>query len=142
MQSSEGSYSTGSRFGAPVNLVPDGGDPTDVYLTGDVDGDGDSDLVYGRASSASAVKWFVRRSTGQGLGNYETWVNDAGDIGDVFRIGDVNGAFAAFVQAAEGGLEAGRQNLIKLLEKEGLSSQSAEVNEQFKKGKEGGRLLQ
>lgn len=87
----QGSYSTGSRFGAPIDLVADGGDPTDYYLTGDVDGDGDSDLVYGRASSATAVKWFVRRSTGQGLGSYETWVSDAGDVGDVFRIGDVNG---------------------------------------------------
>ena len=58
-----------------------------------------------------------------------------------YKIGDTNGAFGAFVQAAEGGLEAGRQNLIKLLEKEGLSKQATEVTEQFKQGKEGGRLL-
>ena len=85
------SASSGSSFGSPLRLVNDGGDPTDVYLTGDVDGDGDSDLVYGRPSSATTVRWFVRRSTGRGLGSYESWVDDAGDVGDVFRIGDVNG---------------------------------------------------
>ncbi len=58
-----------------------------------------------------------------------------------YTIGDVNGAFGAFVQAAEGGLEAGRQNLTKLLEKEGLTSQAGQVAEQFKQGKEGGRVM-
>lgn len=58
-----------------------------------------------------------------------------------YRIGDVNGAFAAFVQSAEGGLEAGRQNLKALLEKEGLTGQAAEVEKKFKQGKPGGRLM-
>jgi hypothetical protein len=85
------SSSSGRAFGSPVNFVADGGDPADVYLTGDVNGDGAADLVYGRASSATSVRWFVRLSTGSGFGAYETWVSDAGDVGDVFRIGDVNG---------------------------------------------------
>lgn len=59
-----------------------------------------------------------------------------------YEIGDVNGAFQAFVQSAEGGLEAGRKNLARVLDKEGLTGQVAQVAEQFKQGKEGGRLLQ
>ncbi len=58
-----------------------------------------------------------------------------------YQIGDVNGAFGSFVQAAEGGLEAGRQNLAKLLTAEGLTKEAAEVGKKFKEGKAGGKLL-
>ena len=58
-----------------------------------------------------------------------------------YEIGDINGAFQAFVQAADGGLEAGRKNLARLLDKEGLTSQVTQVAEQFKQGKEGGRVM-
>ncbi|MFU8802639.1 MAG: tetratricopeptide repeat protein [Bradymonadaceae bacterium] len=58
-----------------------------------------------------------------------------------YRIGDTVGAFEAFARAAEGGLEAGRQNLAKILRQEGLTSQANEVFERFPEGREGGRQI-
>ena len=85
------SYSRNGAFTSASAYATDAGDPTDVFLAGDVDGDGDTDLVYGRPSAAKTVRWFVRKAGGGRFGDYETWVSDAGDVGDVFRIGDVNG---------------------------------------------------
>jgi hypothetical protein len=83
--------STGSTFGSYSTWATDAGDAGDIFLTGDVNGDGRSDLVYGRIVSSSQVVWYVRRSNGTGFGTWEVWSSDAGDAGDIFRLGDVNG---------------------------------------------------
>jgi len=56
-------------------------------------------------------------------------------------VGDTGGALSAFTRSAEGGLEAGRQNLIKMLGKQGLSAAAEDAKKRFPKGREGGRLL-
>lgn len=58
-----------------------------------------------------------------------------------FRINDRTAAFEAFANAAEGGIEAGRQNLVTLVEKTGLSEVRNEILERFSEGEEGGRRL-
>lgn len=58
-----------------------------------------------------------------------------------FQIGDYTGAFEAFVRAAEGGVEAGRKNLMRLLQEVGLSNQVETVNTRFQAGRDGGRTL-
>jgi len=57
------------------------------------------------------------------------------------EVQDRVGAFAAFASAAEGGDEAGRQNLATLLERAGFPDASEQVFEQFSKGQPGGRKL-
>lgn len=57
------------------------------------------------------------------------------------KIGDFTGGLEAFAQAAEAGLEAGRQNLAKGLRQLGLNKAADEVNERLPEGKEGGRSL-
>jgi hypothetical protein len=52
--------------------------------------DGDADLLYGRAVTATQVTWYVRRSNGRAFGSFEVWRNDAGDAGDLFAVGDDN----------------------------------------------------
>ena len=44
-------------------------------------------------------------------------------------------------QAAEGGLEAGRQNLIAILRDLGLDSAARKAAKQYQKGRPGGKLL-
>ncbi len=82
--------STGAAFGSYSTWATDAGDAGDIVLTGDVTGDNRSDLVYGRIVNASQVRWYVRRSNGTAFGDWEVWRNDAGDVGDIFRLGDVN----------------------------------------------------
>ncbi|MBP82189.1 MAG: hypothetical protein CL395_09470 [Acidiferrobacteraceae bacterium] len=86
-----GRMSNGSSFGSWSTWASDAGEAGDIYLTGDVDGDGDADLVYGRFLSANTVRWYVRKSNGSSFGNWSTWVSDAGAVGDIFRLGDVDG---------------------------------------------------
>ncbi len=57
-------------------------------------------------------------------------------------VGDDAGALAAFSRAADGGLEAGRQNLAALLRAFGLSDAAKAALERFAKGREGGRRLE
>lgn len=83
--------SDGSTWGSNSTWTSDGGDAGDIFLAGDINGDGDDDLVYGRAESSSQVRWFVRRSLGNGFSGFEEWSTDAGDVGDIFRLADVNG---------------------------------------------------
>lgn len=83
--------STGSSFGNYSTWSWDAGNEGDIFLIGDVDKDGDADLVYGRALSATQMKWYVRRSSGTAFGGYETWRNDAGQFGDLFYLADVGG---------------------------------------------------
>ncbi len=58
-----------------------------------------------------------------------------------FQIGDRAGAYSSFSQAASGGLEAGRKNMIFVLGDAGLGSLEGEVREKIASGKPGGRLL-
>ena len=57
------------------------------------------------------------------------------------QTGDVTGAYEAFVNAAGGGSEAGRQNLVTLLKRQGLSEAAKKALERFPEGEGGGRTL-
>jgi len=83
--------SNGSKFGSAELWHSNGGDKGDLMYVGDADGDGDADLVYGRVYGGKGVAWYVRRGTGYIFGFAETWANDAGDAGDLFRLGDTTG---------------------------------------------------
>ncbi len=85
-----GRLSSSSDFGAYDIWRSDAGEVDTIYLTGDVDGDNRDDLVYGRIKSATQVKWFVRLSTGSEFGPQSTWRDDGGDVGDIFRLADVD----------------------------------------------------
>lgn len=58
-----------------------------------------------------------------------------------YQIGDIADALSSFARAAEGGLEAGRQNLIAVLKQQGLDATAKDATKRFPKGREGGRLL-
>jgi hypothetical protein len=78
-------------FGNASTWSADAGDRADLFYTADVTGDGQADLVYARIIDAATVRWYVRASSGAGFGNVATWAQDAGDAGDIFRLGDVDG---------------------------------------------------
>jgi len=83
--------SSGVDFGSYTTWRADAGDAGDIFLSGDVNGDGSADLVYGRTLSSTQVKWYVRLSRGSSFGNLNVWRSDAGDAGDIFRLADMNG---------------------------------------------------
>jgi len=83
--------SDGSNFGTRETWHSDAGDEGDLMYVGDADGDGNADLVYGRVNATKDVNWYFRPGTGDDFGNVETWANDAGDAGDLFRLGDTTG---------------------------------------------------
>jgi len=83
--------SDGSKFGSAATWHTDAGDKGDLMYLGDMTGDGDADLVYGRVNGNKEVTWYFRSSSGFGFGNVATWANDAGDAGDLFRLGDTTG---------------------------------------------------
>lgn len=82
--------SNGSGFGNYSVWSTDGGDAGDIFRLADVDNDGRADLVYGRAINSGTVRWFVRKSDGNSFGSVSTWANDAGDVGDLFFVADVD----------------------------------------------------
>lgn len=86
-----GRLSDDTAFGPYSTWSTDAGNRGDIFLTGDVTGDGRSDLVYGRIRGSHSVRWFVRASEGDAFGDYSTWSLDAGDVGDLFRLADVDG---------------------------------------------------
>jgi hypothetical protein len=83
--------SNGSSFGSVSEWRADAGDKGDLFLLGDAGGDGDADLLYGRTFSDFEVTWYFRPSEGDSFGDVQVWNADAGDAGDVFRLGDGNG---------------------------------------------------
>lgn len=85
-----GWLSSNSDFNAYSVWRSDAGEVDTIFLTGDVDGDGRDDLVYGRIKSATQVKWFARLSSGIDFGVQRTWRDDAGGVGDIFRLADVD----------------------------------------------------
>jgi len=83
--------SNGSGFGSASTWVDDAGSIGHIFMLGDLGGDGDADLLYGSIKSASQVKWYGRFSNGHGFTSYQVWRDDAGDQGDMFYLGDVDG---------------------------------------------------
>jgi FG-GAP-like repeat len=83
--------SNGSQFGSLETWSNDAGDRGDLLYVGDASGDGDADLVYGRVNASINVSWYFRPSNGSSFGSVETWANDAGDAGDLFRLADTTG---------------------------------------------------
>lgn len=88
--------SNGSRFGNFSVWAADAGDRNDLFYVGDTGGDGDADLNYARLFSKTQLTWYYRPSevipNGQSrFGNFTVWSNDAGDAGDIPRLGDGNG---------------------------------------------------
>jgi hypothetical protein len=82
--------SDGSNFGGFSTWADDAGDAGDSFRLADVNNDGRADLVYGRPLDSKTVRWFVRKSNGSSFGNFSTWADDAGDIGDLFYVADVD----------------------------------------------------
>jgi hypothetical protein len=82
--------SNGSSFNTFSEWAADAGDSGDIFRLADVDKDGRADLVYGRPLDADTVRWFVRKSNGSKFGSVTTWTGDAGDIGDLFFVADVD----------------------------------------------------
>jgi hypothetical protein len=54
-------------------------------------GEGRADLLYGSVRSPATVEWHAHRSTGSAFDADSTWRTDAGDAGNIFLVGDVNG---------------------------------------------------
>jgi hypothetical protein len=78
-------------FDDPEEFNDNAGNAPDVFLLGDIDGDGLADLLRGRIDGPTTVAWWLRRSTGTSFGPAEKVSNDAGNAGEIFRVGDVDG---------------------------------------------------
>jgi len=82
--------SSGSGFGNYSVWSADAGDAGDIFRLADVDGDGKADLVYGRAINPTTMRWYVRKSNGSSFGSYSIFSYDAGDVGDLFFVANVD----------------------------------------------------
>ncbi|HVE72721.1 MAG TPA: FG-GAP-like repeat-containing protein [Thermoanaerobaculia bacterium] len=82
--------SNGNGFGKYSVWSADAGDAGDIFRLADVDGDGKADLVYGRAINPGTVRWYVRKSDGNSFGSYSIFASDAGDVGDLFFVANVD----------------------------------------------------
>ncbi len=80
-----------AAFGDETIFIDDAGDTPDIFLHGDVTGEGKADLVVGNIVDTATVEWRVRKSTGKKFGSTSLWQADGGNVGDVFRLGDVDG---------------------------------------------------
>ena len=58
-----------------------------------------------------------------------------------YRAGDAAAALEAFSQAAEGGVEAGRQNMVTVLNALNLQEAAQKALKAYAKGRKGGMLL-
>ena len=79
------------EFEPETTFREDAGQAADVFLHGDVTGNGNADLIIGRIVSSAVVEWRVRESDGTQFGSSSLWSSDGGNAGDVFRLGDVDG---------------------------------------------------
>ena len=59
-----------------------------------------------------------------------------------YRVGLISQALEAFASAAQGGLEAGRQNLVTVLRAQNLDRAATTALERFSQGRPGGALLE
>jgi hypothetical protein len=83
--------SDGSSFGAFSTFTNTSGLANDIYLQGDVTGDNRADLVYARPVNGAIMHWFVKASVaGTSFGPTANFA-DAGTVGDIFRLADLNG---------------------------------------------------
>src|SRR5262245_6482197 len=80
-----------TTFLSETEFEDDAGEANDIFLHADVSGDGKADLVIGKVQDANTIEWHVRTSTGSKFGPSSVWIADAGQVGDTFRLGDVNG---------------------------------------------------
>jgi hypothetical protein len=80
----------GSGDDAFSEWAADAGDAGDTFRLANVNDDGRADLVYGRALNSTTVRWFVRKSNGSGFRSFSTWADDAGNVGDLFFLADVD----------------------------------------------------
>ena len=83
--------SNGTSFNGVTRWASDFGQRADLYFMADVTGDQREDLILGRIIDGGTVHWWVRPSTGATFAASSLWVVDAGNPGDIFRFGDVNG---------------------------------------------------
>ncbi len=81
----------GTGFSRAEEWNDDAGRAPHVFQIGDVDGDGDADLLNGEIIDALTVKWHLRRSDGASFGPADLISSDAGSVGDLFRLADVDG---------------------------------------------------
>jgi hypothetical protein len=83
--------SDGAAFESETVFEDDAGNAPDIFLHGDVTGNGKADLVIGKIVDSTTIEWRVRKSTGRAFGSPSLWQAAAGLVGDVFRLGDVDG---------------------------------------------------
>ncbi len=83
--------SDGTKFVNHGEWMEDFGDPGDVFLAGDFNGDGKTDIAMGREEDPRVVKWIVAASDGTKFVDDGEWMEDFGDPGESFFAGDFNG---------------------------------------------------
>ena len=83
-----------ARGSTVVRIFPiwlSGGEPDDLFFTGDFDGDLMADLAVGHVITPGQVEWQVALSDQEKFAALAMWNNDIGNEGDRFLIMDING---------------------------------------------------